>query len=258
MKVFVINMDGASQRLDEISTQLSSFGLTFDRVPAYDGRLRDPADDEAYDSVRAERYMGRGLVGAELGCYRSHLRAAEAFLASGESVGLVLEDDAVLRCNPANLLGQALLDLNKVDPNWVLINIGANKRKITTEISTVSSGDFSSTLVQAHYFPMMASGLVWSRHGARQFVEGHDKIFAPVDNYFRYWLTRKGHGYSMWPAPVVTADMETQITSSDGGHRKYHRRRWYYGIVKQKRLIEDKLIALRNWAKAGPKEVGVA
>jgi len=249
IKTYVINLDSGTARLETVSRMLASFSMDFERVPAFDGRKLDLGGITDYDAGRAERYMGRRLVGAEIGCYRSHLAAAAQFLHSDAQYGLILEDDILLRCNPIALLEKAIATLESVDENWLLLNIGANKSKITSRISDYDIDGYRCSLVAAHYFPMMACSIVWSREGARQFVENHGKIFAPVDNYFRYWLTRAGHGYAFWPAPVTTTDAESQIAASDGGKRSRYGRKWYYGFSKQKRLLEDKIIAMKRRKK---------
>ncbi|MGR6430217.1 glycosyltransferase family 25 protein [Rhizobium sp. PAMB 3174] len=243
LDVYVINLDGSNDRLDAISSRLAAYGVTFQRVLAFDGRKLDLSRVEDYDANGSERYMGRGLVGGEIGCYRSHLQAAERFLKSNARYLLILEDDALPLCNPVELLAKALPDLDRIDPDWRLINIGNNKLKITTSLEHYTVGDYQCELVAAHYFPMTTSAIVWSRLGARLFVEGHKTIFAPVDNYFRYWLTRSGHGYSFRPAPVTTTEAASQILASSGQKRQTNKRRWFYGLSKQRRLMEDKLIA---------------
>ncbi len=243
LDVYVINLDGSNDRLEAITGRLAAYGVTFKRVSAFDGRKLDLSTVADYDENRAERYMGRSLVGGEIGCYRSHLDAATRFLASDARYLLILEDDALPLCNPVALLEKALPDLQRIDPDWRLINIGNNKLKIATPLASYTVNDHTCELVAAHYFPMTTSAIVWSREGARLFVEGHRKMFAPVDNYFRYWLTRSGHGYSFWPAPVTTTDAASQILASSGQQRKTNKRKWFYGITKQRRLMEDKLIA---------------
>ncbi|RWX78594.1 glycosyltransferase family 25 protein [Neorhizobium lilium] len=249
LETYVINLDGSHDRLQAISDRLAAFGIPFRRVSAVDGRQMDLSTLPDYDAARAERYMGRSLVGGEIGCYRSHLKVAEQFLASNSRYALVLEDDALPLCNPVELLGQALPDLEAADPAWLLINIGNNKLKIATALSRYEVGGHACELVAAHYFPMTTSAIVWSREGARQFVEQHRKIFAPVDNYFRFWLTRSGHGYSFWPSPVTTTEAASQIIGSTGHARKKNKRTWYYGLAKQYRLFHDKLIAMRHKRK---------
>lgn len=243
LKVYVINLDGSDDRLSEISRRLDAFGIGFERVSAVDGRGLDLSTLADYAPARAERYMGRSLVGGEIGCYRSHLKVAEAFLASDARYALVLEDDALPLCDLDELLTKALPDLERADPDWRLINIGNNKLKIATPIHHYQVGTHGCDLVAAHYFPMTTSAIVWSRQGARLFVQEHGRIFAPVDNYFRYWLTRSGHGYSFWPSPVTTTDAASQILAGAGQARKTNRRKWYYGPAKQFRLFQDKFIA---------------
>lgn len=241
---YVINLDGSAERLDQISRRLDALDIAFERVAAFDGRKLDMAMVAEYDVRRALSYMGRRLVGGEIGCYRSHLAVASRFLASDARYALVLEDDALPLCNPLTLLARALPELEAIDPDWLLVNIGNNKSKIVTPLSRYSVDGHDCTLVAAHYFPMTTSAIVWSRKGARRFVEEYRSIFAPVDNYFRYWLTRQGHGYSVWPAPVTTNDSASLIDAAGSSYRQNKDRRWDYGIVKQRRLWGEKLIAV--------------
>jgi glycosyl transferase family 25 len=256
LETYVINLDGSNDRLQTISDRLSAFGIAFERISAVDGRKFDLATIPDYDAERAQNYMGRTLVGGEIGCYRSHLKVAEHFLKSDARYALVLEDDALPLCNPVELLEAALPDLEKVDPDWRLINIGNNKLKIATPLARYGIGGHDCELVAAHYFPMTTSAIVWSREGARLFIEEHRKMFAPVDNYFRHWLTRTGHGYSFWPSPVTTTDAASEILASSGRARKTNKRKWFYALAKQRRLMEDKLIAFihkKRFRPAGSK-----
>lgn len=246
ISIYVINLDRSTGRLREIRARLDAFGLPFERVPAFDGRQLDLATVADYDAQRTKRYLGRGLVGGEIGCYRSHLAAAARFLASDASYALVLEDDAVPKCDPVELLSIVIPDLERSDPDWLLMNVGNRSLKIATPLSRHPFGGVSYSLVAAHYFPMSTFAIVWSRRGAAAFVEGHEKIFAPVDNFFRHWLTREGHGYSISPPPVGTDHGVSEITAAVGEQRKRADRKWYYGISKNRRIVTDKIFAYYN------------
>jgi glycosyl transferase family 25 len=243
IETYLINLDGSNERLLAISERLDAFGIAYERISAVDGRRLDLSTVADYDLGHAERYMGRSLVGGEIGCYHSHLKVAKRFLQSDARYALVLEDDALPLCNPVELLESALADLEAIDPDWLLMNIGNNKLKIATPLGRYTIGGHQCELVAAHYFPMTTSAIVWSREGARLFVEQHQKMFAPVDNYFRYWITRSGHGYSFSPAPVTTTEAASQILAGSGRERKSYKRKWFYGLTKQRRLMQDKLIA---------------
>jgi glycosyl transferase, family 25 len=246
LKVYVINLDGADERMCSVAVALDALDMRFERVPAVDGRKFDVASIAEYDAVRARYYVGREMVGAEIGCFYSHLNAARVFLESGADYALVLEDDVRPLCNVEHLLEKVIPDLNRHDPDWLMLNAGSPQRKITTDLKRYSASGMEFTLASAHYFPMTAWALVWSRKGAAQFVESHGAIFAPVDNYFRYWLTRTGHGYSLSPPPVSVSDLDSYIYSASGGQRKDHGRAWNYGFAKQRRLFSEKIIAWRN------------
>ncbi|UDF28669.1 UNVERIFIED_ORG: glycosyltransferase family 25 protein [Roseateles sp. XES5] len=252
MKTYIINLDGNPERLEKIGSILTGFGLPFERISAVDGRRYDLATLADYDAPAAMAYMGRSLVGGEIGCYYSHLKVAKAFLETDAPYALVFEDDALPLCNTVDLLDKALPDLDALDPDWLLINIGNNKMKISTGLGWYAADEKRFELVAAHYFPMTTSAIVWSRRGAERFVREHRTIFAPVDNFFRHWLTREGHGYSFWPTPVTTSGAESQILASSGASRKNNSRRWFYGFAKQKRLMIDKYIAWRKKRRFRP------
>jgi glycosyl transferase family 25 len=246
LNTYVINLDGSTERLQSLRGILDGFGIGFERVSAVDGRKFDLDKVADYDSVAASRYMGRALIGGEIGCFHSHLKAARTFLASDADYALILEDDALPLCNPLPLLEAAIPDLNAIDRDWILINIGNPRAKFITPIASYKQDEADHTLVAAHYFPMLTSAIVWSRKGAQQFVDRHRQIFAPIDNYFRHWLTRAGHGYAFLPSPVTTSDAESLIEASAARNRSRDNRMWYYGFAKQSRLMQDKILAWRH------------
>ena len=197
---FLINLDGSDDRLNSARAQLDQQGIAFTRVSAFDGRGLNLTEVRDYDEAHAVRYMGRKLKGGELGCYYSHLDCARRFLASDATHAMVLEDDMRLIGEIMPTVQQHVNWLQVNAQDWHLLHIAANKRKIYTTVNQWQS----SELMHAHYFPMTTTGLIWSRAGAQAFIDAHHKIFAPIDNYFRWWLTRSDKGYSIWPALVAT------------------------------------------------------
>lgn len=246
LPVYLINLDGSEERLRSASRQLDEAGVGFERVPAFDGRALRIEEFPDYDPVGAMAYMGRPLRGGEIGCYLSHLDCARRFLDSGAEYGVVLEDDMQLEPGFAEGL-RILADwLDRHECDWDLINIGANRHKIFTPLMSFDAGGQAHELTRAHYFPMTTTGLIWSRQGAAVFVRGHGRIFAAVDNYFRYWLTRSDRGLAVWPPLVTTTGAESEISAAVGAKRSASGRHPLYGLIKQRRLMGDKLIAWRH------------
>lgn len=96
MRAFIINLDSATDRWAFIEAAFAESQLVLCRVPAVEGAaLKLP---HAQYSDRLYRWFhGRTPNLRELGCYLSHLKAIEAFLATDEEHGLIGEDDLILR-----------------------------------------------------------------------------------------------------------------------------------------------------------------
>lgn len=238
---YLINLDGSDARLASATGQLNAQAIPFTRIPAYDGRKLDPETLDIYDGKAAVGYMGRPLRGGEIGCYFSHVRCVEAFLASDADYALVLEDDMKLEHDLMPLLRAMLGQLEADATGWDLINIGGRRLKYTSPLARFGTVE----LVHAHYFPMTTTGLVWSRPGAERFLAAQGRIFAPIDNWLRDWQSREDRGLSTLPVLVSTTDAASDI---DGGTAKRNRsgRSAFYGLRKQKRILGSKLQAIRH------------
>ena len=241
LAVYLINLDGSDERLGTISASLAKHNIAFERVSAVDGRKFDVQSLDIYQEQEALSYMGRQLVGGEIGCYLSHLECAKRFLASDSDALVVIEDDMQVDINFLPVIENAIAWLVQQRPDWEMINYGNQKMKIATPLHQHGAERQTFTLCHAHYFPITTTGIVWSRHGAQAFVSASSKIFAPVDNFLRYWQTRRNQGYSFLPPLVSTTGSESEIDTD--AKRKEHRREWYYYFSKQRRLWIDKWIA---------------
>lgn len=96
----VINLDRSPQRLATLKTFMDAAGVTFDRFPAFDGKLLDLKNDPLvtgmFDLRMWAKRHHRNPIPADVGCYLSHFKAVETFLKQDKDFGLVFEDDAVL------------------------------------------------------------------------------------------------------------------------------------------------------------------
>lgn len=94
--VLVINLDRDTARLESVRRELEASGIPFTRIPAVLGAER--LDEPGLVDLAAYRARNRADSprGGELGCYLSHLRAMEAFLATGAPMAVILEDDVAI------------------------------------------------------------------------------------------------------------------------------------------------------------------
>lgn len=246
LHVFLINLDGSDARLKSATLQLHRSSLAFTRIPAFDGRKLTIDQFPEYDHARAMTYMGRPLRGGEIGCYLSHLEAARHFLASNALTAVVLEDDMQLTGGFAEGVARVLEWLSERPQKWDLIHLSPNKHKIFTTVHGFEVAGHHHDLTRAHYFPITTTALIWSRAGAQAFVDNHRSIWAPVDNYFRHWQARADRGLAVWPPLVTTTGAESEIADAGANRRSVAGRVPLYGLIKQRRLMGDKLLALRH------------
>ncbi|QND44556.1 glycosyltransferase family 25 protein (plasmid) [Rhizobium lusitanum] len=107
LKIYLINLDRAEDRLAFMSEELSRAGLLFERVSAIDGRnIAFPIPE--FDAQAYRRCHGRQANPSEVGCYLSHIECARRFLASGEPHALILEDDLTFPEDFGDLLRASL------------------------------------------------------------------------------------------------------------------------------------------------------
>ena len=184
---WVINPADSPERMESAGAELEGGGFAVARVDACDGRGRSPDDFDGYDDALARRFMGRSLTPGELGCHESHMRALTAFLDSGDDIALVLEDDFRFAEGGAEA-AETVIAWMRQNPRWHAVNIGAHRRKITTPLAELAGRE----LVRAHYFPMLAHAMVWSRPGAEALLGQRHPVFCPADNMYRHVLTRSG------------------------------------------------------------------
>jgi len=237
----VINLASSPDRMAHAEAQLLQAGFHCKRIDAFDGRGLNLSAVADYDDLRTRRFMGRSMTPGEIGCYESHLRALRAFVESDAEVGLILEDDFQLEAGGGAAIKGVMAWLRE-NPCWHAINVGARKRKISSPLTDVGG----HALVRAHYFPMLAHAMVWTRAGAQALLAQALPIFCPADNMYRHVLTRSDMGLALYPPAASAGAFDSDISARSGGSRSTQDRSRLYGWRKQKRLWIEKAIATRH------------
>jgi len=107
LHAYLINLVSARQRLTYASEKIAEAGFSFTVIEAVDGRLL-PQPHPAFSARAFALKHGKSLNPSELGCYLSHIKALEAFIATKDSHALILEDDISFSPGAAGLLHEAL------------------------------------------------------------------------------------------------------------------------------------------------------
>ncbi len=252
IKYYVINLDRSKERLNDILSQFSLEKLELDKVNAIDGQTLD-LDDTA-DDIECRKEMGRSIQPGEVGCSLSHRRALETFRSTSAEFAVILEDDAVLTDEFSKKI-EALSTFIKANPHLKVcaVNLGPSDYKYTTQLVKLNNTE----LLRAHRFPMLATGILWTKHGAQIVLDDSGKIKYPYDNYLRIKLTHGHVGLSVRPSLISSAEVLSDIDarSTSAGRSKQNRSRLYF-YKKQKRVFREKIIAIIsiiNWKFQRPK-----
>ncbi len=241
---YVINLDGSDKRMQEMRAELDREGVSFTRVSAVDGRGRLAQSFPEYRARRAVGFLDRELLGGEVACSLSHLACVHEFLKTDAPYALILEDDSVLEPGFAAGVADIVRTLEEQPSlDWHVVHLSSPGLKITTPLQRLGH----LALYRAHYFPMRTTTMLWSRAGAQAFADLQHGIFAPIDMFFRYWVTRTGKGLAITPPLALdrmgVSDIEGvgETLSRQGGYRGVK-----YFLRKQRRMALGKMAAYRH------------
>lgn len=118
LAVFLINMDSATRRLEDMTTRLDAMGLKAERVAGVNGReLKYPIPE--FSEISYMLMHGRRTSPPEIGCYLSHVACANKFMDSDADIALILEDDVVFDHDFLDALDEAALN----GDDWDLLRL---------------------------------------------------------------------------------------------------------------------------------------
>jgi glycosyl transferase family 25 len=91
---------------------------------------------------------------------------------------------------------------------------------------------------------MLATGILWSKNGAKAFLDQYKLASLPYDNYLRVFLTGTNKAYSIKPSIVSPADFASDIDAEGiTEKRSLLNRSKFYFFIKQKRMLFEKFRA---------------
>ena len=104
---YVINMDGAADRMAHMDAELARVQLSYIRQAGVVG-MQLPHPNEHFSDWSYKYLHGRRWAPRELGCYLSHIQCLRSFLQTDASYALILEDDVKLDANIKDILERAM------------------------------------------------------------------------------------------------------------------------------------------------------
>ncbi len=107
MHAYIINLDSAFDRWDYVRANFRRCGIPITRIPAVNGHVLDLPVPE-FSEKHFRLYHGKRTNKGEIGCYLSHVKCLEAFLASSHEFGIICEDDVLPQENLKEVLQGAI------------------------------------------------------------------------------------------------------------------------------------------------------
>lgn len=233
MKIMVINLDRAPERLERIRTIFDAAGVPFERMRAVDGRQLSEAEIDRWRQGEPRFYL---LGPGETACFLSHRQCWEIAARTGEPV-VIFEDDIHLGRDAAELLG---------DPSWIpadahLIKIDTHLRKTMVDRKGIAIPS-QRRLARLRAMHVAAAGYVITPAGAGLLLEQTLNFSDPVDQYMfnpRSEIFDKLVTYQMLPAIAIHNGLSGELPNDQLGsalhdERRLNRRR---GMAKFKREL---------------------
>jgi glycosyl transferase family 25 len=200
---YVINLDKDSLRLDRVGQELAQAGLSWERVPAVDGRgLSDAELHRHYDAVTAARQARYPLVAPEIGCYLSH-RAAWSRIIEGSAPGaVVLEDDMRVQGSLA-----AVIAALPERPDWDIAKLFSFKplRFVGPAPELVAGVRIGAPT----RVPSTTLGYAITREGARKALAASDRFFRPIDEDHKFFWELGLRIVAVDPSPIAIGVQDT-------------------------------------------------
>ena len=244
LRCYVINLDSSTKRLDGFNAAFKKTKLNIERVSAVDGKL---IDIEAFsDENLCKKQMGRGLQPGEVGCYLSHKKVIEQFLSTNAPYAIVFEDDAIPNEGFEQTVITIIDKFLKHNNSTAAVNLGAMDFKYSSKILAMNGNVLRCT----HRFPMLATAVLWTRQGAKTFLESALPITMPYDNFLRYLFSGTNTAFSIQPPIIRFSGVESDIAARNENIRRSARNRSkLYFYRKQRRTMRDKISAIKGYIK---------
>ncbi|CAN1725077.1 glycosyl transferase, family 25 [Hyphomicrobium sp. 1Nfss2.1] len=172
---FFINRDCDEDRRGSVCAHLSGANMTAERIPGVEG-LNVPGQFREFFFEGPALHSK--LKPGEVGCYASHLVAMQRMLDQDLEYALILEDDAILPTDAAEIVRGVIASMPK---GWDLVHLCKDSNRA---VKIISALDGDRKLVRYSRVPETTTGYLVSRSGARKFLKPM-KRYWPIDTDFR-------------------------------------------------------------------------
>lgn len=192
-QAYVVNLDRAPERMATMREKLDRAGIPFTRVSGVDGKKVQFTAEEVDEKGYIHDH-GKYVTPTEVGCYMSHVKVLEQFLADGYAAGLVMEDDATA----APELVAAVEELMRYPAQWDVVKFAgpdSGSRRWPIEVAKLEHGVLTVNM----FFHSSTAAYLVNRRAAKKYLAHMLPMRLPWDHEFMaFWKYGLRH-YTYFP-----------------------------------------------------------
>jgi len=234
IRVYVINLDRATERLAAMGALLGRLGIPFQRISAFDAKnltieqarkmtsprlgaiIRDLPFYLRYEEGEPSIYfpeLRRYLCAGEIACYLSHVSTIETFMQSDAEAAVIFEDDVDIDSDLPGLLSA----MNGLEHGAMIVKLEglARAHQMNFPIARLDGREIAMMLKPT----TGAAGYYLNRAAAAKLLQNAFPIREPYDAFLRqYWL----HGVEVLEVlefPVRQLPVGSSIVGRERQHR---------------------------------------
>jgi glycosyl transferase family 25 len=210
LPIILINLSESKGRLAHSQQELAKFGLSFERLEAVDGRKMSKDELDKITQWDKSAFF-KPLSPGEVGCYLSHIAAAEKIVRENWPYALVFEDDFRLTSQFSEIIS---VTLKEAPQGFHIIKLQGNVRGGEALVNLNSDYE----IMRHRCISSQTVAQLWSLEGAKVFLNIARPLRRPVDVQLKHWW--EGSLSIFQVSPPIVLDGDARGTTSTIGARK--------------------------------------
>lgn len=247
MQIYVINLKRASDRLRKVTEEFQKYGLSFERIDAYDAKGHSSEETQANRLPEEQRHFWlMELTDGEIACYLSHKLAWKKLLESGDEWAFVAEDDMAFSADPREVLEVLSWIPESTELVQLSYQFAGRPVKYIGEKHPVGKKYCAACVVDYRHGGGATQGYLIHRNLAAKLLAEFPKVHAPIDDmlFFHCSPVRRMTNI-LFLCPGIVGSDDGGVSFLQAEKAKVKSRFWRYPI----RYVERKLIKWKHALK---------
>jgi glycosyl transferase family 25 len=241
----IITLHPDSEKVRELTSQLTGQGLKYEIVDGVDGREAFPSleEGESIGQLEALKIRQVELTKSEVGCYLSHFRTIKKSYTAGFERVCILEDDVLIEPDFGEVF-RSLENLSDEFEHIRFMGLKLHRRKNVCQIGK------RHQLTRPIKGVCGAQGYIINRCGMEKVLQKGHVITEPIDKFYDHFWNTKLRSYCVephiiWERPIIKSSI---VKASRYVAAKPLGKRLRKHIIKLQRGFKRRVYILKHWS----------